>query len=113
MGGPMSIHGANMGALLQQMQAAAAQAGTQPTAAETSRAQGGSFAEALTQSIDRIDALKDNAVASGQAYESGEPGVAINDVMVNMAKADVATNMGIQVRNRVVNAYQDIMNMQV
>lgn len=109
----MSIDTSGMGPLLQQMQAATAQAGN--TSANQSAAAPGqpSFAEALTDSIDRIDALKTDAMNAGKAYESGAPGVGLNDVMVDMAKADVATNMGIQVRNRVVSAYRDIMNMQV
>lgn len=101
-----------MGPLLQQMQAAAGQAAGQTTSAADNSG-GGSFAEALIHSIDRIDALKSDAMAAGKAYESGVPGVGLNDVMVDMAKADVATTMGIQVRNRVVNAYRDIMNMPV
>ncbi|RJS95149.1 flagellar hook-basal body complex protein FliE [Salinisphaera sp. Q1T1-3] len=102
-----------MSGLLQQLQAAAGQAGQTDASAAQSAGGTPNFAEALTHSIDRIDALKTQAVESGRAYESGQPGVGLNDVMVNMAKADVATNMGIQVRNRVVSAYQDIMNMQV
>lgn len=109
----MSINGAAMGPLLQQMQAAVAQAGDAGATEGGQTAAQPSFAEALTHSIDRIDALKSDALAAGHAYESGAPGVGLNDVMVDMAKADIATNMGIQVRNRVVNAYKDIMNMQV
>ena len=64
-------------------------------------------------SIDKIDALKQTAVAQGQAFERGEPGIGINDVVVDMEKAGLAMEMGVQVRNRVVSAYKDIMNMQV
>jgi flagellar hook-basal body complex protein FliE len=37
--------------------------------------------------------------------------VALNDVMVDMQKANIGFQMGLQVRNRVVAAYQEIMNM--
>ncbi|KEZ78011.1 flagellar hook-basal body complex protein FliE [Salinisphaera hydrothermalis] len=109
----MSISAGGMGPLLQQMQAAAAQAGdagNDKAAANTGQP---NFADALVHSIDKINALKSDAMDAGKAYESGAPGVSLNNVMVDMAKADVATNMGIQVRNRVVSAYREIMNMQV
>ena len=39
--------------------------------------------------------------------------IELNDVMVDMQKASVAFQMGMQVRNRLVTAYRDVMNMQV
>ncbi|MDK1009411.1 flagellar hook-basal body complex protein FliE, partial [Cronobacter sakazakii] len=41
------------------------------------------------------------------------PGGALNDVMVDLQKSSISLQMGIQVRNKLVAAYQDIMNMQV
>ncbi|EBP2891855.1 flagellar hook-basal body complex protein FliE, partial [Salmonella enterica] len=43
----------------------------------------------------------------------GEPGIALNDVMADMQKASVSMQMGIQVRNKLVAAYQEVMSMQV
>lgn len=43
----------------------------------------------------------------------GEPGIALNDVMTDMQKASVSMQMGIQVRNKLVSAYQEVMSMQV
>lgn len=79
----------------------------------TQKAQGNDFGEALKHSIDRVDALKQQAHASGKAYEAGEPGVSLDRVMVDMSRADVATNFGVQTRNSVVGAYKDIVNMQI
>ncbi|WP_353214476.1 flagellar hook-basal body complex protein FliE [Salinisphaera hydrothermalis] len=109
----MSISAGGMGPLLQQMQAAAAQARNTGNDKAAASAGQPSFADALVHSIDKINALKSDAMNAGKAYENGVPGVGLNNVMVDMAKADVATNMGIQVRNRVVSAYKEIMNMQV
>ena len=47
------------------------------------------------------------------SIKAGAPGVELNDVMVDMQKASVAFEMGKQVRNRLVTAYKDVMNMQV
>ncbi|MES1923768.1 flagellar hook-basal body complex protein FliE [Salinisphaera sp. T31B1] len=110
----MSAVGPLLQNVVQQLQATAAQATTNrdPIAHEAGYAPD-SFAAALMHSIDRVDALKQTAVAQGHAFERGEPGIGINDVMVDMEKAGVAFEMSVQVRNRVVNAYKDIMNMQV
>lgn len=107
----MKINSASASLMLRQMQALAAQSGG--AAAPKAAAVQDGFAKALVHSIDRIDALKSQSVAAGQAYERGTPGVGLDQVMVSVARADVALNMGVQVRNHVVSAYREIMNMQV
>lgn len=105
-----------MQAALQQMQSLANQAGaTQAGRGQqlsTSVGQGG-FADALQSSIQKIDQLKKTSNASVKAFQAGDPDVALNDVMVDMQKASIGFQMGLQVRNRLVTAYKDIMNMQV
>ncbi len=73
----------------------------------------GGFAEELHSSIERINQLQQTAKAKGMALQAGESGVSLNEVMVDMQKASVAFQMGVQVRNRLINAYKEIMNMQV
>ena len=53
--------------------------------------------------------------ASGlaRAYESGSKEVALHDVMLSMQKANISFQSAVQVRNRLVSAYHDIMNMQI
>lgn len=109
----MSVSGVNLNSVLQQLQATAAQTGVNPTPKTAPANPDVDFSNALGAAIDRIDALKQTAVAQGQAFERGEPGIGINDVMVDMQKASLGFEMGVQVRNRVVNAYKEIMNMQV
>lgn len=100
---------------LAQMQSLATQAsgpaaqGQQVTAAVGA----GSFAGELQASIQRINRLQQASRAQTEAFQAGEPGVELNDVMVDMQKASVAFQMGTQVRNRLVSAYRDVMNMQV
>ncbi len=72
----------------------------------------GGFAGELKKSIERISGAQESAYRQAEAFELGAPGVALNDVMVDMQKASIGFQMGLQVRNRVVQAYQDIMNMQ-
>ena len=117
----MSGVGPVLQSVIQQLQATAAQAGQTAPARDPVAGAGAnadvsasdSFASVLMHSIDKINALKQSAATQGQAFERGEPGIGINDVMVDMEKAGVAFEMGVQVRNRLVNAYKDIMNMQV
>ncbi len=44
---------------------------------------------------------------------TGATDIGLNDVMVSMQKSSVALNLGIQVRNKMVSAYQEVMSMSV
>ena len=46
-------------------------------------------------------------------FVSGESNVDLHDVMISLQKANVSFQSMIQVRNKLVTAYQEIMNMQV
>lgn len=97
---------------LQQIQALAGQAaGKSSPVVDNGTA--GSFAGALQDSIRRINQLQTTSDTRRDAFLAGDPGLALNDVMVDMQKASVAFQMGVQVRNRLVSAYKDVMNMQV
>ncbi|KPQ22311.1 MULTISPECIES: flagellar hook-basal body complex protein FliE [unclassified Halomonas] len=102
-------------ATLQQMQGLASQAANQPmqSGALTQSAGHGSFGGELQASIQRINQLKLDANNKAMAFQAGDPDVELGDVMVDMQKASVASQMGLQVRNRLVSAYRDVMNMQV
>jgi flagellar hook-basal body complex protein FliE len=47
------------------------------------------------------------------AFQRGDPGVELPQVMLEMQKASVSFRALTEVRNRVVSAYQEIMNMQI
>jgi flagellar hook-basal body complex protein FliE len=101
---------------LQQMQSMAAQAagGTSPTAAgESGAATAGGFASALKASLDKISNDQKTAVSESQAFELGSSNVSLNDVMVDMQKANVGFQFGLQVRNKLVSAYNEIAQMSV
>ena len=99
--------------VLQQMRSVsqAFQAGERGDAAAGAEATGG-FAGELKKSLDRISGAQQAASSQAEAFELGKPGVALNDVMVDMQKAGIGFQMGLQVRNKVVTAYQEVMNMQ-
>ncbi|SOZ18722.1 FliE: Flagellar Biosynthesis protein; hook-basal body complex protein [Cupriavidus taiwanensis] len=74
---------------------------------------GGGFASELQRSLGRINAAQERAYGQAEAFELGKPGVALNDVMIDLQKANVSFQTGVQVRNRLVAAYQEMMNMAV
>lgn len=104
---------ASAAAMRVQMNVLSAQAagGGKPQSATDAQRMG--FAEALKNSIDQINDLKASAKAQSRAFQAGAPGVELHEVMVDNQKAGLAFEMGVQVRNRLVSAYKDIMNMPV
>lgn len=102
-------------AALQQMQGLASQAaGQQLSGSHSAAAVGqGGFGSELQASIQRINQLQKSAAAKAEAFQAGDPNIELNDLMVDMQKSSVAFQMGLQVRNRLVTSYRDVMNMQV
>jgi flagellar hook-basal body complex protein FliE len=73
----------------------------------------GSFAAALKGSLDKISAAQQKGDDEWKAFEVGSPNVSLNDVMIDMQKAGVGFQFGLEVRNKLVTAYNDMMQMQV
>ena len=72
----------------------------------------GSFATLLQQSLERVDGLQHEADAAARAFALGQA-PSIHDTMIAMEKADLSLRLTTKVRNKVVEAYQEIMRMQV
>ncbi len=97
--------------LLGQLRAVAAGASA-PARAATAAA-GTDFAALLKGSLDGINRNQVEATRLARDFELGAPNASLNDVMVSMQKANISFQQMVQVRNRLVSAYHDIMNMQV
>ncbi|QGY32438.1 flagellar hook-basal body complex protein FliE [Pantoea cypripedii] len=95
--------------VLQQLQLISSQA----SGLQSSATQQMDFGATLKASLDKISARMDTAASQIKDFDLGKPGIGLNDVMVDMQKAGISMQMGIQVRNKLVSAYSDIMNMQV
>ncbi|AHE70110.1 flagellar hook-basal body complex protein FliE [Enterobacter ludwigii] len=95
--------------VISQLQATAMTARNQNVAEQPSI----SFAGQLHAALDRISDTQTVARTQAEKFTLGEPGVALNDVMTDLQKASVSLQMGIQVRNKLVSAYQEVMGMQV
>ncbi len=81
-----------------------------PASAGAARAQGpsGSTFAALVDSVEKTEATANTAV-SGMLDGS----VDIHDAMIALQRADLTMQLSVQIRNKLVSAYQDIMRMPV
>ncbi|WP_435952254.1 flagellar hook-basal body complex protein FliE [Dryocola sp. BD626] len=71
------------------------------------------FSNVLFNSINEINKTQQTAKQQTQDWMSGSSDVGLNDVMLSMQKSSVAFNFGVQLRNKMVSAYQEVMNMPV
>ena len=73
----------------------------------------GSFASALKDSIAEVNSMQQKADAAITALATGDNKVSLHETMIAMEQADVSFRMMMQVRNKIVEAYQEILRMQV
>lgn len=78
----------------------------------TSGAAGGSFADTLKSAIDQVNTLQKTSDKSMQDLATGRTDN-VADVMIAAEKADIALRVMVQVRNKIIDAYSEIMKMQV
>ncbi len=71
------------------------------------------FAAVLKASLDHVNGTQAQAAKMARDFELGAPGVNLPDVMVAIQKSNISFQQTVQVRNRLVSAYHEIMNMQV
>lgn len=102
-------------AMINQLKAAAArpQAATQTITPAIAPAGKVGFADALKASLDSVNTAQKSAEALGSRFAMGDDRVSLSDVMISSQKANIGFQATIQVRNKLVAAYQDIMNMQI
>jgi flagellar hook-basal body complex protein FliE len=71
------------------------------------------FSSALKASLDSVNSAQLKSEDLGKRFVSGDDSVNLSDVMISMQKANISFQATVQVRNKLVSAYHDIMNMQV
>jgi flagellar hook-basal body complex protein FliE len=79
----------------------------------TQGGEGGGFQVALNQALKSVSASQNDAVRLQREVQLDNPAVSIEETMVSMQKAQIGFQATLQVRNKLVQAYTDIMNMQV
>ena len=75
--------------------------------------QGSKFADLLKDGLGAVNKSQQRADDLATSFQRGTPGVELADVMIEMQKASVSFRAVAEVRNRMVSAYQEIMNMQI
>ncbi len=105
----------NVDGLLAEMRAAmvTAQGGGAVKAGNSAAAGGVDFASVLKSSLDNVAQTQNQATTMQNAFVMGDDKVSLSDTMIAMQKANISLQATVQVRNKVVAAYNDIMNMQV
>jgi len=72
-----------------------------------------SFANVFKQGLASVNEAQNRATSMATKFEQGVPGVELSQVMLEANKASVAFRATVEVRNRLVSAYQEIMNMPI
>jgi flagellar hook-basal body complex protein FliE len=102
--------------MVSQLRAVAAQASASP-AGVTPPTSGGAnpqdFAAMLHAAISEVNTASVQADGLTERFELGDPNANLQDVVMSLQKASVSFQTMVQVRNKLVSAYQEIMNMQV
>jgi flagellar hook-basal body complex protein FliE len=100
--------------MLSVLRSTAAQATGKPaerTAAATAGAP--DYAQVLKNSIDKVNQTQQSADQMAEKLAAGDTSQNLHEVMIALQTANVSFQEMVQVRNRLVNAYQDIMNIQI
>jgi flagellar hook-basal body complex protein FliE len=104
------MSGVEMTRLLGEMQRLAAGAEARP---ERVGGESGGFAELLRTSMNAVNEAQASAADMAAALEKGDKTVALPEVMIALQKASLSFQAMTEVRNRLVSAYQEVMNMPI
>lgn len=100
--------------LLTQMRAAQSQATQQPNALADNQNTGRvDFTNIIKNAVDQVNETQQAAGKLKTAFEMGDPNVNLVDVMIASQKAGVAFEATLQVRNKLIRAYEDVMRMSI
>jgi flagellar hook-basal body complex protein FliE len=76
-------------------------------------AAGEGFGDMLKTAISQVNEAQQTSASMKQAFEVGDSPASLAEVMIASQKADLSFRAMTEVRNKLVNAYQEIMNMPV
>ena len=104
-------------ALYQQMQAMSAQASQRDKATNVNALPGNTanadFSNMLKSAIDNVNELQQTSGDLKTRMELGDPNVTLEQTMIASQKSSIAFEATVQVRNKIVDAYKEIMSMPV
>ncbi|MBL8288101.1 MAG: flagellar hook-basal body complex protein FliE [Rubrivivax sp.] len=97
-------------------QAALARAGLQPNGmprVDAAASGGGGFKTAMAQALQGVSQSQLEAQRLQRELTLDNPAVSVEETMLAMQKANIGFQAALQVRNRLLSAYTEVMNMQV
>lgn len=88
--------------------------GSEPQNTDSSGNQTGelSFSQIVNQKLEEANSLQKEADKLTESFSAGEP-VEIHQMLIAMEKADLALRQTVEIRNKVIEAYQEIERMQI
>jgi flagellar hook-basal body complex protein FliE len=101
----------NINQVLSQMRTMSLQAAG--SAQETQAAGNTDFSTLLQRSIASVNDAQQSAGKMAETFETGSSNISLADVMVAGQKASVSFQAMLQVRNKLVDAYQEVMRMSM
>ena len=102
----------NIDSMVNQLRAVAAQAAVTPTS-QPDEATPHDFSSMLKSAIDEVNGAQMDAKQMSRQFETGDAETNLQDVVLSLQKASLSFQTMVQVRNKLVSAYQEVMNMQV
>lgn len=81
--------------------------------AGSSRVAGAGFGEAFRTALENVSAAQNQSSRLQTEFQMGNPSVSLEQTMLSMQKAQIGFQAALHVRNRMMQAYTDVMNMQV
>lgn len=98
--------------LQQQVQSASSRMSANAVA-ETSGTDKPEFGVMMKNAVDTVNEVQKQSGALAEAYEQGDPNVSLSQVMVASQKAGVSFQATMEVRNKLIEAYKEVMSMPI
>jgi flagellar hook-basal body complex protein FliE len=86
---------------------------TQPTKIDRPEARGPDFGDALIDAVEGASATEKAATETSQRFAAGDPNVGIHEVIIASEKASIAVRYATTLKNKMLDAYRELMNTQV
>lgn len=99
--------------MLSMLRATSVAAGARPAEAQSIPVAGTDFAQVLQNSIAQVSQTQQQAEVMAADFAAGNSTENLHEVMIALQKANISFQEMVQVRNKLVSAYHDVMNMQV
>ena len=112
----MMINAIDPNELLMQMRAAQSQAAQQVEVRPSLQGQSSesvNFSGLMKSALDQVNETQQASGKLKTAFEMGDPNVSLADAMIASQKATVAFQATVQVRNKLISAYEEVMRMSV